>query len=73
VTGLTNGTAYSCSVTATNAIGTGPASDAASVTPRVPSTGGGGIVQITTLSPWAMLILALLLSGFAAMALRRRS
>ena len=33
VTGLTNGTTYTCSVTATNAIGTSPASSALSVTP----------------------------------------
>jgi phosphatidylethanolamine-binding protein (PEBP) family uncharacterized protein len=36
VSGLTNGTTYSCSVTATNMIGTGPASPAASVTPAAP-------------------------------------
>ncbi|MDH5265139.1 MAG: fibronectin type III domain-containing protein, partial [Betaproteobacteria bacterium] len=34
VAGLANGTAYACSVTATNAAGTGPASGTASVTPR---------------------------------------
>lgn len=34
VTGLTNGTAYSCSVVATNAVGAGPASSAVSATPR---------------------------------------
>src|SRR5213078_3090969 len=33
VTGLTNGTTYGCTVTATNATGTGPASGSASVTP----------------------------------------
>jgi phosphatidylethanolamine-binding protein (PEBP) family uncharacterized protein len=38
VTGLTNGTAYSCSVTATNAVGTGPASAAVSGTPKAAST-----------------------------------
>ena len=36
VTGLTNGIAYSCSVTATNAVGTGPASNSLSVTPIAP-------------------------------------
>jgi hypothetical protein len=34
VTGLTNGTAYSCSVKATSALGTGTASGVVSVTPR---------------------------------------
>jgi hypothetical protein len=33
VAGLTNGTPYSCSVTATNGVGTGPASASAAVTP----------------------------------------
>lgn len=38
VTGLTNGTVYSCSVVATNSVGASPASAAVSVTPRgVPS------------------------------------
>ena len=36
VAGLANGTTYLCSVTATNAVGTGPASTAASVTPIGP-------------------------------------
>jgi hypothetical protein len=49
VTGLTNGTAYNCSVTATNAVGTGPASAVASVTPSFnvfsgPSTTGSGTI-----------------------------
>jgi hypothetical protein len=35
VTGLTNGTSYSCSVTATNGVGTGPASSSVSVTAGV--------------------------------------
>jgi large repetitive protein len=38
ITGLTNGTTYTCSVTATNAIGTGPASSSVTVTPLAPVT-----------------------------------
>jgi hypothetical protein len=41
VTGLTNGTPYTCTVTATNSVGTGPASAASNtVTPSVPPVGG---------------------------------
>ncbi|MCA3696081.1 cytochrome c peroxidase [Aquidulcibacter sp.] len=36
VTGLTNGTAYSCSIAATNATGTSPSSAATSATPALP-------------------------------------
>jgi len=71
VTGLTNGIAYSCVVTATNAVGTGPASAAASVTPIGPAIGPGEAVQVPTLSQWAIILLALLL-GFAALAFRPR-
>jgi C-terminal processing protease CtpA/Prc len=38
VTGLTNGTSYNCTVTARNAVGSGAASAAASVTPTAPAT-----------------------------------
>jgi predicted outer membrane repeat protein len=37
VSGLTNGTTYTCSVTATNGIGIGPSSGTVSVTPAVPA------------------------------------
>lgn len=37
VTGLTNATAYLCSVTATNSVGTSPASDTVGVTPAAPT------------------------------------
>jgi hypothetical protein len=46
VAGLTNGTAYTIAVTATNAVGTGPAGTSNSVTPVAP----GGFV-ITSTSP----------------------
>ncbi|MBT4520173.1 MAG: hypothetical protein HOC23_09220 [Halieaceae bacterium] len=47
VTGLNNDTAYSCTVTATNAVGTSTSSAAASATPRVPTpTTGLSIVLI---------------------------
>ena len=41
VTGLTNGTSYACSVTATNSAGTSPASTAINVTPAAPATPSG--------------------------------
>jgi hypothetical protein len=42
VTGLVNGTTYSCIVVATNTIGTSAASAALSVTPATPATPAGG-------------------------------
>jgi YVTN family beta-propeller protein len=48
VTGLANGTVYSCSVRATNAVGTGPASNSASVTPaNVPAFTSASSVSFT--------------------------
>ena len=41
VAGLINGTTYSCSVTATNAVGTGSASSSTNVTPAAASAGTG--------------------------------
>ena len=41
VTGLTNGSIYSCKVTATNSAGTGEASSAATVTPVAAKTAPG--------------------------------
>jgi hypothetical protein len=41
VAGLINGTTYSCSVTATNAVGTGSASSSTNVTPAAASAGAG--------------------------------
>ena len=55
VTGLTNGTAYTFTVTATNSAGTGAASSASSsVTPAV---------GIPTLSGWALIVFAMLMGG----------
>ena len=53
VTGLSNGTSYSCSVTATNSAGTGAASAAVSVTP---AAGGatGGYSTATILCPYSI-------------------
>ncbi|MBL8515078.1 MAG: fibronectin type III domain-containing protein, partial [Betaproteobacteria bacterium] len=60
VTGLTNGTAYTCSVAATNAIGTSTASTTASATPRtvpdaptavVATAVAGGSVSVAFTAP----------------------
>jgi YHYH protein/Fibronectin type III domain len=67
VSGLTNDTAYSCSVTATNSAGTGAASGSVSVTPTAASSGTAGVecdynysafnddesVQLTSSSSWS--------------------
>lgn len=47
VTGLTNGTAYSCVLAALNGVGTGPLSSTISATPIVPATGTTATVGCT--------------------------
>jgi cytochrome c peroxidase len=49
VSNLTNGTAFACSVTATNSVGTGPASAAVSVTPNGPLATPTSVSTATTL------------------------
>lgn len=59
VTGLVNGTSYACTVTATNPVGVGPASSAATVTPTtipdpptsVTATAGDGRVTVAFSPP----------------------
>ncbi len=46
VTGLTNGVAYTCTVAATNSVGTGPSSNSVSVTPA--AAGATGPISLST-------------------------
>ena len=52
VSSLTNGTAYSCSVTATNSVGTSAVSATATVTPTAGS-GGSGYTTASVLCPYS--------------------
>lgn len=59
VAGLTNGTTYSCTVVAKNAVGSGPASAAASGTPQASgggSSGGGGSTATVPGAPTALVL-----------------
>lgn len=67
VTGLTNGTAYDCTVAASNAVGASAASAAVAVTPQAAPV--AAIAPVPTLSEWALLLLG---AALGATALRRR-
>ena len=62
-TGLTNGTAYTFTVTANTAGGNASAPPSAAVTP-VPGAVGGA-QSIPTLSEWGLILLSVLMAGFA--------
>jgi hypothetical protein len=70
VSGLINGTAYTCTVSAINAAGTGPASGASNVV--TPAGVTAVSTPIPTLNELALIILATLLGLFAMGAIRRR-
>jgi Fibronectin type III domain len=71
VLGLTNGTAYSCTVSARNSAGSSPASVAVGVTPVAP-TAIGAATPVPTLGPLGLIALALSIVSIGA-ALRRRA
>jgi hypothetical protein len=69
VSGLRNGTAYTCTVSASNAVGPGPVSGASNV---VGSATTAATTPIPTLSDLGLIILATLLGLFAIGAMRRQ-
>ena len=77
LTGLTNGTAYDCTATATNGAGmTSPASAAVSVTPVAPpvTPPAANVAAVPTLGAWALGLLGALAAalGGRRLAARRR-
>jgi hypothetical protein len=70
VLNVTNGVTYTCTVSALNAAGVGAAS--APSNPATPAGAPSAVQQIPTLARGGELVLALLLTLMASIALRRR-
>ncbi|MEZ5608572.1 MAG: fibronectin type III domain-containing protein [Burkholderiaceae bacterium] len=66
LTGLTNGTPYDCTARARNALGAGPAAEAAQY--FTPQAAAGGVAAVPTMAEWALELLALVC---AALGMRR--